>query len=135
MCTGTLRGCGPCLAGAEQDALAASHPGNALLRFRGNAGSHDVGLGVETLRALKRLNDDDGGKEGGGVAVPRYDKTMRGGRGDRAPASAWPTVRAPLDIVLLEVSPGGGGGRGRGIQVVTTVHSLLRLHSGLSSTR
>ena len=104
------------LTGAEQDDLAAAHPDNALLRFRGNAGSHDVSLGIDVLRALKNINneneknnekeEDKGGDGdvggGGGVAVPRYDKTMRGGRGDRAPSSTWPTVRAPLDVVLLE---------------------------------
>ena len=38
------------LRGDEQDALAAAHPHNALLQFRGNAGSHDVALGVETVK-------------------------------------------------------------------------------------
>jgi pantothenate kinase-related protein Tda10 len=77
-----------------------------------------VALGVETLRALKSLNNGDGGVGGGGgdgvegVAVQRYDKTLRGGRGDRAPASTWPTVCAPLDVILLEVRglKGGEGG-------------------------
>ena len=91
------------LTGAEQEALATANPGNALLKFRGNAGSHDVALGVETLRALKRINEEGDGCQRGRVAVPRYDKTMRGGRGDRASASTWPTVEAPLDVVLLEV--------------------------------
>ncbi|EEH53654.1 glycerate kinase [Micromonas pusilla CCMP1545] len=88
------------LTGAEQDALAAANPTNALLRFRGNAGSHDVGLGVETLRALRDVNGvrGDGGEARGAVRVPRYDKTMRGGRGDRAPVDAWPEVQAPLDV-------------------------------------
>jgi len=95
------------LTGAEQDALAAANPTNALLRFRGNAGSHDVGLGVETLRALRDVNGvrGDGSEARGAVRVPRYDKTMRGGRGDRAPVDAWPEVQAPLDVVLLEARP------------------------------
>ncbi len=36
------------------------------------------------------------------MAVPRYDKSCHGGRGDRAPESAWPVVKGPLDIVLFE---------------------------------
>ena len=62
------------MTGAEQDALAAANPTNALLRFRGNAGSHDVGLGVETLRALRDVNGvrGDGGEARGAVRVPRY---------------------------------------------------------------
>ena len=94
------------LTGAEQDALAAANPENALLRFRGNAGSHDVALGLDVIRALRGVNrasdDDDDDDESGGVAVPRYDKTLRGGRGDRAPRDTWPTIRPPLDVVLLE---------------------------------
>ena len=98
------------LTGAEQDVLAAANPENALLRFRGNAGSHDVALGLDVIRALRGVNDasDDEREEerrddeSGGVAVPRYDKTLRGGRGDRAPRDTWPTIRPPLDVVLLE---------------------------------
>ena len=86
------------LTGAEQEAVAAANPGNALLRYRGNAGTHDVGLALDTLRALRGIN----AAATRGVAVPRYDKTARGGRGDRAPRETWPEVTAPLDIVLFE---------------------------------
>lgn len=83
------------LTGAEQDALAAAHPANPLFQVRGNAGTHDVALGVSVLRALKA---------GGGAEpqlIPQYDKAARGGRGDRAPRSSWRA--APLaDVVLLE---------------------------------
>ena len=37
--------------GSEQDALAAASPDNALLRFRGNAGTHDLALASSTLGA------------------------------------------------------------------------------------
>ena len=86
------------LTGAEQEAVAAANPGNALLRYRGNAGTHDVGLALDTLRALRGIN----AAATRGVAVPRYDKTARGGRGDRAARETWPEVTAPLDIVLFE---------------------------------
>lgn len=35
-----------------QQALAAANPSNPLLQYRGNAGSHDLQLGTDTLRAL-----------------------------------------------------------------------------------
>eukprot|EP00793_Prasinoderma_coloniale_P001272 PRCOL_00005044-RA len=74
----------------EQTALAAAE-GNPLLEYRGNAGSHDLKLGASTLRA-----------GGGEVRVPRYDKTAFSGRGTRAPEDDWPSVAAPLDVVLFE---------------------------------
>jgi D-glycerate 3-kinase len=88
------------LTGAEQDKLSLANPGNALLRYRGNAGTHDVQLAVNTLRSLRSINDDDFATLT--VSVPRYDKTLRGGRGDRAAREFWPEITAPLDIVLLE---------------------------------
>lgn len=36
------------------------------------------------------------------VRVPRYDKSARGGRGDRAPEAEWSVVSKPPDVVLLE---------------------------------
>eukprot|EP00638_Chattonella_subsalsa_P008191 CAMPEP_0117753612 /NCGR_PEP_ID=MMETSP0947-20121206/12335_1 /TAXON_ID=44440 /ORGANISM="Chattonella subsalsa, Strain CCMP2191" /LENGTH=343 /DNA_ID=CAMNT_0005572539 /DNA_START=239 /DNA_END=1270 /DNA_ORIENTATION=+ len=84
------------LTGQEQDTLAAKFPNNPLLRYRGNAGSHDLSLGVETLKKLKELS------AGQTVQVPRYDKSMRGGRGDRAPKGDWTTVTGAVDIVLFE---------------------------------
>lgn len=35
-----------------QQALAAANPSNPLLQYRGNAGSHDLQLGTDTLHAL-----------------------------------------------------------------------------------
>ena len=89
------------LTGAEQDKLSLANPGNALLKYRGNAGTHDVRLAVNTLRSLRSINDDDDFATLT-VSVPRYDKTLRGGRGDRAARELWPEITAPLDIVLLE---------------------------------
>lgn len=36
------------------------------------------------------------------LRVPRYDKSARGGKGDRAPEAEWSVVSTPPDIVLLE---------------------------------
>ncbi|CAA6666318.1 unnamed protein product [Spirodela intermedia] len=77
--------------------LRRKNPGNALLEFRGNAGSHDLQFSVDTLTALSRLT-----KEGEKFKLPRYDKSAYGGRGDRADSSAWPEVEGPLDVILFE---------------------------------
>jgi D-glycerate 3-kinase len=80
---------------AEQLAVAAAHPGNPYLEHRGYPGTHDVDLGVRTLDALRELN-------AGTVRVPRYDKSAHGGRGDRAPESAWTEVQGSPDLVFLD---------------------------------
>ncbi len=80
---------------AEQLQVAAAHPGNPYLEHRGYPGTHDVDLGVRTLDALREPT-------GGIVRVPRYDKSAHGGRGDRAPESAWTEVQRPLDLVFLD---------------------------------
>jgi D-glycerate 3-kinase len=76
-----------------QLAVAAAHPGNPYLEHRGYPGTHDVGLGAETLRALRA---------GRPTRVPVYDKSAHGGRGDRAPAAEWRLVEPPVDVVFLE---------------------------------
>jgi D-glycerate 3-kinase len=81
---------------AEQLQLAADHPGNPYLEHRGYPGTHDVSLGARTLAALRGLG------AGQSMAVPSYDKSAHGGRGDRAPESAWRTVIGPIDVVIVE---------------------------------
>lgn len=107
------------LRGAEQDAVAAASPSNPLLQVRGNAGTHDVELGSATLRALKH---SDSGET---LALPRYDKAQRGGRGDRAPADTWPALPSPPDIVLLE-------GWMAGFAPVSPSAEALREYQGLT---
>lgn len=80
-----------------QGTLRESNPGNALLEFRGNAGSHDLDLSVKTLTALRKLT-----KEGTQLKLPRYDKSAYNGRGDRADPSTWPVVEGPLSAILFE---------------------------------
>jgi len=77
----------------EQRALAARHPGDRCLEHRGYPGTHDVELGDRVLRALAT-------QRGGAVAVPTYDKSAHGGRGDRGGAEV--CVEAPLDVVFVE---------------------------------
>ncbi|MCO5573924.1 hypothetical protein L7F22_027702 [Adiantum nelumboides] len=85
------------LTGQEQENLAAENHGNALLEFRGNAGSHDLKLGTQTLEALRNLSSP-----GRKAKVPRYDKSARSGRGDRADLSRWSELEGPLKILLFE---------------------------------
>ncbi|VVA95908.1 unnamed protein product [Arabis nemorensis] len=80
-----------------QAKLREDNPGNALLEYRGNAGSHDLPFSVETLEALTKLT-----KEGMKMKVPRYDKSAYSGRGDRADASTWPEIEGPLKVILFE---------------------------------
>ncbi|CAM9721687.1 unnamed protein product [Chrysoparadoxa australica] len=84
------------LTGKEQDAFAAAHSNNSLLQTRGNAGTHDLKLAMETLDKLKSA------KAGETVRVPVYDKSLRCGKGDRLPEEKWDTETGPLDVILLE---------------------------------
>jgi D-glycerate 3-kinase len=82
------------LTAADQDRVAALHPTNSLLRYRGNAGTHDLPLMMAVLGSLR---------EGSDVRVPAYDKALRGGRGDRAAPALWSEIRGRQDIVIIEV--------------------------------
>lgn len=73
----------------DQQRLAEQHEGNGLLELRGNAGSHDLQLGSDTLTALRGANSSSSSPFG----IPRYDKSAHSGRGDRAHADTWPQVR------------------------------------------
>lgn len=63
------------------------HP---LLKTRGVPGTHDIELALRTLGAL--TNDPEQ------VRVPRFDKA----HDDRQPASKWPLVKTPTDVIVLE---------------------------------
>ncbi|CAN0238694.1 unnamed protein product, partial [Discosporangium mesarthrocarpum] len=90
------------LTGEQQDAIAAKYPHNPLLQVRGNAGTHDLDLGLATLRGLRSLQANKGVQPAASVRIPRYDKSARGGRGDRAPMGVWPEMTEPPDVILLE---------------------------------
>ncbi len=80
----------------EQLRLAAAHPGDPYLEHRGYPGTHDIEMGEAALTALRVIG------AAGSVRVPVYDKSQHGGRGDRAPESAWIDVKGPLDLVIVE---------------------------------
>eukprot|EP01001_Neometanema_parovale_P006715 NODE_3063_length_1286_cov_98.727429_g2908_i0.p1 GENE.NODE_3063_length_1286_cov_98.727429_g2908_i0~~NODE_3063_length_1286_cov_98.727429_g2908_i0.p1 ORF type:complete len:328 (-),score=36.41 NODE_3063_length_1286_cov_98.727429_g2908_i0:144-1127(-) len=82
----------------EQSNIANANAGNPLLQYRGNPGTQDLGLCLETLRKLSEL----GTAEGKPVPVPRFDKSAYGGLGDRAPVSTWPVISNVVDFVIIE---------------------------------
>lgn len=81
---------------AELLALAARHPEDPMLHGRGLPGTHDMGLMRDTIGKLRTLS------AGETIKVPRYDKSAHGGQGDRAAEATWPTVRGPVDLIILE---------------------------------
>lgn len=66
---------------------------NPDLIWRGPPGTHDVELGLAVLTALQAQTEHSG------VWVPRFDKSLHGGAGDRV-APEW--ISTPVDIVLFE---------------------------------
>jgi D-glycerate 3-kinase len=71
---------------ADRQALLRRDP---RLIWRGPPGTHDVGLGVETLDRLLRGE--------GEIPLPRFDKSLQGGSGDRVEPQ-W--VAAPAVIIF-----------------------------------
>ncbi|KAI1491457.1 P-loop containing nucleoside triphosphate hydrolase protein [Biscogniauxia mediterranea] len=82
---------------ADQEALARAHPDNQLVQVRGEPGTHDVPLLRSFFASLCA---------GEPTQVPSYDKSLHGGRGDRAPASGWAAVNGPgqprVQVVIFE---------------------------------
>lgn len=78
----------------ERDGLARTvHP---LLATRGVPGTHDIGMLLRAIEALRERTQSDGAP--GEVALPSFDKSTD----DRAPRAAWRSVRTPVDVILLE---------------------------------
>lgn len=62
------------------------------LRWRGPPGTHDIDLGLATLAQIRAA------KAGEAVALPRFDKSLHGGEGDRTD----PEWVQDVDILLFE---------------------------------
>lgn len=76
-------------------ALAKTHPENHLLKGRGQPGTHDVSLGAEILDALKLGLH--------AVELPRFDKSLFNGEGDRLPIDGTGIIiHPPVDVVIME---------------------------------
>jgi D-glycerate 3-kinase len=81
------------------DDLYKTYPDRLLLQqsdprliWRGPPGTHDVDLGVQLLDQLRQPNPDQP------VSVPRFDKSLHQGSGDRTA----PELMTNIDIVLFE---------------------------------
>jgi len=78
---------------AARHAMAESiHP---LFATRSVAGTHDTTLAINTLKTLRSLSS-------GVCSIPRFDKSLFNGEGDRLAESKWTTTLAPVDVVLFE---------------------------------
>ena len=78
---------------ADRHAIAGSiHP---LFATRSVAGTHDTSLAINTLKTLRSLNS-------GECSIPRFDKSLFNGEGDRLLESEWTITQAPVDVVLFE---------------------------------
>lgn len=75
------------------DYIEMTFAGNELLSGRGNAGTHDIELGVTKLKALKA-------KESRAVEIPQYDREAHKGKGDRTEEKY--EVLNGVDLVLFE---------------------------------
>ncbi|MBD2075860.1 glycerate kinase [Phormidium sp. FACHB-592] len=62
------------------------------LLWRGPPGTHDLELGLQTLDALRQLAPEQP------IALPRFDKALHNGAGDRIA----PTLVSGADIILFE---------------------------------
>ncbi|XHX77621.1 MAG: glycerate kinase [Stenomitos frigidus ULC029] len=62
------------------------------LLWRGPPGTHDLELGLQTLDALRQVTPERP------IALPRFDKSLHNGAGDRTT----PTLLSGADIVLFE---------------------------------
>lgn len=62
------------------------------LRWRGPPGTHDVDLGMAVIDQLRQAQPNEV------VAIPRFDKSLHGGEGDRVD----PELVQGVDIVLFE---------------------------------
>jgi D-glycerate 3-kinase len=88
-------------------ALRDTNPGNALLRTRGQPGTHDEVLAQRFFDSLDR--QDEAGKmiEGKGGKViqwPAFDKSLHNGEGGRVPVSKWEVIPPGkrLDVLIFE---------------------------------
>lgn len=84
---------------AAQASLAASHPDNKLLQYRGAPGTHDLNLLSSILRSIMHREE---------TRIPRYDKSAFGRLGDRMPPEDWRLANSSnpssdrVQIILIE---------------------------------
>lgn len=80
-----------------QSELAASHPSNPLIQYRGQPSTHDLPLALSLFSDLQR---------GKVTKIPSYDKSANNGQGDRVPKEKWAEVnrdkRHKTELVIFE---------------------------------
>ncbi|KAH6634469.1 P-loop containing nucleoside triphosphate hydrolase protein [Chaetomium sp. MPI-SDFR-AT-0129] len=86
---------------ADQLALAAKHPDNALVQCRGEPGTHDIPLLTTFLTTLQTALTSPNPTP---IPIPQYDKSAFSGLGDRLPPSQWPSTSPtnPPRVLILE---------------------------------
>jgi D-glycerate 3-kinase len=87
----------------HNEQLELSSKDNYLLKYRGLPKTHDVNLGESILFQL--LNADKEFKKTGiktTVHIPRYNKSLFEGEGDREARENWSAVEPPFNVILLE---------------------------------
>ncbi|KAK2590109.1 hypothetical protein QQS21_012216 [Conoideocrella luteorostrata] len=81
----------------DQVKLATENADNALVQHRGEPGTHDVNLVKAVFAAI--IN-------GHAAKIPRYDKALFSGQGDRLPMVEWESINRPGDepiqVVIFE---------------------------------
>lgn len=81
----------------EQDRLSRENEGNALVKFRGEPGTHDMTLARTMFSSLLA---------GEPTLIPSYDKSLHSGLGDRLPISQFRTVNGPdspqVRVIIFE---------------------------------
>jgi len=82
----------------ERALLRDRNPCNELLKVRGQPGTHDADLALEFFEQF--CTTGESGKES--LWIPAFDKSLFQGDGDRLTRSQWPSVSAPLDILVFE---------------------------------
>lgn len=79
----------------QLEQLALLHSTNKLFSGRGVAGTHDLPLALSLFAKLVRINEVEGEE----VELPRFDKSLFDGRGDRVKSDK---VKGPVDVIILE---------------------------------
>jgi D-glycerate 3-kinase len=76
--------------------LRENNPNNALLRTRGQPGSHDTELAQQFFGAVAAQENP--------LPVPAFDKSRFNGEGDRVPRGEWDEINTdtPIDVLIFE---------------------------------
>ena len=88
---------------SDQIKLTSDNNQNPLFKFRGNAGSHDLPLLMSTMQNFVNLNMNYNDNDNH-IKIPRYNKLLHNGLGDRDVESNWEVITDPsdVDVVLFE---------------------------------